>query len=242
MTRRQTVPTCRRTAVTLTELMIATVVLSLFLGGIFYLVRGGQNAGSQAFWLQKTIAGLRNTTRHISQTVQRSSYPSTIVFPDDIVENESPDFEIKYITSLYATESAVVAGLNTPGTVFLRFVESTPERIGGSNPGQGLLHFHVYSLTSTGRLLYHKYDQPIPPTAAPLYVSTISQSSIPGGAAIVRSEILTDVESIFISASNPEARKSSIEVTITCAYPRGHTRRSEKALVVGNVLATSGNP
>jgi hypothetical protein len=239
-----------RSGFTLTEIVVATGTLMLFLAGVFTLFRGGQSAGSQAFWLQKTITGLRNTSRHITQHVQRATFPSTIVFPGRIIENTNDDYWLHVSSrgTLFATQSIAVAGRTAPGRQFLRFVESVPERRGfGSSaddtPGQ--LKFHIYSLTRDGRLLYHRFDETLPLTnPGANYMLGIFRPQVPplGLSPTVSQELLTDVESVRFALHDETASTTPVVIDLTCAYPRGHTRRNERIVAVPNVTSLFHDP
>ena len=228
---------------TLTEVLIASAVMSLFMAGLFALFRSGQNASGQAFWIQKVSGSLRNTTRHISQTVQKSSYPSTFVFPGDIKENTGNDFRLHYSWrgTLFATQSASVGAPGPMGTQFLRFVESFPEKQGFDVNRSASLTYHIYSLSSQGKLYYHRFEEVVGASTPPAYneLSGLTRPTIPPGGAIgmQAQELIQDVESVTVAAGNAVATAPSILVEVTCRYPRGETRRSEQAVVVPNVQA-----
>lgn len=227
------------------EVIIAACVLSLFMVALFSVFRGGQQAGAQGLWLQKTVTELRNATRHISSTMERSSYPSTIVFPGTIIENDKDDFKVHYSSeSLIASARAkAVTGKTAPGTQFLRFTESIPEQSGGALANNAILHYHVYSVTRDGRLLYNRYQRNIPPTSAPAYIRNISQAQVPSGdSTLVESkELVTDVESIGIDISDTTASNTPLLIDINCAWSRGKTRRNERAVANPNIPAFKHN-
>ena len=228
---------------TLVEILIAAVVLSLFMTGLFSLFRSGQKASGQAFWIQKVSGSLRNTTRHISQTVQKSSYPSTFVYPGDIKENTGNDFRLHYSWrgTLFATQSASVTVPGNMGTQFLRFVESFPEKQGFAVNSGASLTYHIYSLSAQGRLIYHRFEEVVGGSNPPLYneLSVLTRPTVPPAGAVTMQaqELSEDVESITVSGSNALSTAPSILVDITCRFPRGDTRRSEQAVVVPNVQA-----
>lgn len=244
-----------RSGFTLTEIIVAGAVLLLFFVAVFGLVSSGQKAGGQAFWLQKTTAGLRNTARHITQGLQRSSRPSTIVFPGEIIEPLDSDhsFKVHYSPrgTLFATQSLDIADTTSPGTHFLRFTEATPEKQGFAANTPGEAKYHIYSLTRRGQLLYHRYDETFPATTSPLYIRSLTRATIPPAttvAAAIAQCLLEDVESIEISCPPGTASTSPVILNIMCKDPRGHTRRKEQIVGVPNAPAishadaTSGDP
>ncbi len=235
---------CKRSrGFTLVEVLIASAVFSLFMAGLFLLFRSGQNASAQAFWIQRISGSLRNTTRHISQTVQKSSYPSTIVFPGNILENTGNDFRLHFTSrgTLFATQSISVPAPGPLGTQFLRFVESFPEKQGFNVNNAASLTYHIYSLSSQGKIYYHRYDENPGQSLPPAYnqLSTIARPTIPPAGATLRQaqELIDNVESVAVSVPTTTATAPSVLVDITCRYPRGDTRRSEQAVVVPNVQA-----
>ncbi|HOT27431.1 MAG TPA: prepilin-type N-terminal cleavage/methylation domain-containing protein [Candidatus Ozemobacteraceae bacterium] len=239
MPRNSRLPERLRSGFTLMEVIIAASILSFFMIGLFGVFRGGQQVGAQGLWLQKTVTELRNATRHISTTISRSSYPSTIVFPGTIVENDKDDFKAHYSSEpcIEASRAKAVAAKTTPGTQFLRVTESIPEQSGGALTNNAILYYHVYSLARDGRLIYNRYQRNIPQTVAPNYIKDISQAAVPSGdTTLVESvELVTDVASIGVSISATTASITPILIDIECAWPRGKTRRSERAVALPNV-------
>lgn len=217
----------------------------MFMIALFSVFRGGQQVGSQGLWLQKTITELRNATRHISATISRSSYPSTVLFPGTIIENDRDDFKAHYSSEplIQASQAKAVAAKTTPGTQFLRFTESIPEQSGGATTNNAILYYHVYSLTRDGRLLYNRYQRNIPTTLSPNYIRNISQAQVPNGdSTLVESmELVTDVESIGVGVSATTASITPILIDINCARARGNTRRNERASAHPNVPAFRHN-
>jgi len=229
----------RRLAFTLMEVIIAACILSMFMIGLFSVFRGGQQAGAQGLWLQKTVSEIRNATKHISSVISRSSYPSTILFPGTIIENDIDDFKVHYSAEplIPAVRAKPVAGRTTPGTQFLRFTESIPEQSGGPLTNNAVLHYHIYSLTRDGRLLYNHYQRNIPTTGSPNFIRDINETQVPNArSTLIESvELVTDVESIGIDVSNTTASITPVLIDINCAWPRGKTRRSERAVALPNV-------
>lgn len=223
------------------EILIAAGILSLFMVGLFSVFRGGQRVGAQGLWLQKTVSELRNASRHIANTLARSSYPSTIVFPGTIIENDIDDFKVHYSSAplIPASRAKQVSGRSNPGTHFLRFTESIPEQSGGPMNVNAVLNYHVYSLAADGRLLYHRYQRSIPTTSGPNFIKDINETQVPSARTTLMEsvELVTDVESVGIGVSATTASITPIVVDITCAWPRGNTRRNERAVAPPNVPA-----
>jgi Tfp pilus assembly protein PilV len=225
---------------TLTEIMIAFGMFSLFLIGLFSLYRSAQTASSTAFWLQNIATGLRNATRHISSKVQKSSYPSTLVYPSNIIENSRPDFRLHYSSRGRLTPSIcrTTTQKTDVGTQFLRFTESYPEKQGFQETTPASLTYHIYSLTKAGLMMYHRFEETITSTP-PDYMngSGISRPTVPPPfATLVESvELVSDVEAIQIGLQDNAATATPLLVEISCLNPRGQTRRSESSAVVPNV-------
>lgn len=216
------------------EVIIAACILTLFMIGLFSLYRGGQQAGAQGLWLQKTVSEIRNATKHISSTISRSSYPSTIVFPGTIIENDIDDFKVHYSSEplITATRAKSVTGRATPGTQVLRFTESIPEQSGGLMNVNAVLHYHVYSLTRDGRFLYNHYQRNIPTTGSPNFIRDINETQVPNArSTLIESvELVTDVESVGIDVANTTASVTPVLLDINCAWPRGKTKRGERVV------------
>jgi prepilin-type N-terminal cleavage/methylation domain-containing protein len=68
-----------RSAVTLIELIIAVLILSLLFGSAYGIMRYSRSETEKGFWIQKTITQLRNSTRAITQKLKKTSYPTTII-------------------------------------------------------------------------------------------------------------------------------------------------------------------
>jgi len=116
-----------RRAFTVTEVLIASGVLSLFLAALFSLYSGGSRMSNQTMWTQNTINQLKLASRQISTSIKKTSYPSSLTFPGNIVENEKSDFGLHYYRGqLHATESVSVHSTVFGGSKFLSMTESTP--------------------------------------------------------------------------------------------------------------------
>lgn len=223
---------------TLIEIIIAAVVLSLFLVGLFSLFSSGQKLGGQAFWIQNTINRLRFATRHISENFKQSSYPSTVLYPMKVIVNDSDDFKLHYTDrqTTYATQTVSVTSAGSLGTYLLQFPQSSPERQGGEMAIPASITYHIYSLSREGKLLYALYSESGITTTSPDYIQSISRSTIPpvGAIKVKYSVLAQNVESVEIFADSPSVN-SAISISITCRYPKGETRRTERAIVVANI-------
>lgn len=223
---------------TLVEILIASSVLSLFLIGLFSLYSGGQKIGGQTLWVQRTINSLRFASRHIVQNVKKSSYPSTIIYPGKVIENKKDDFKLRYRDTpvTYATQTVSVTAPKTLGTYILAFTESIPEKQQSDSNASAIINYHIYSLCKEGKLCYAEFSETGINTTGPDYIKALSRPTIPpaGASRIKFSTLVNDVESVKIFSNKPNA-VSPITFSITCRYPRGNTRRTEKAVAVPNV-------
>ena len=223
---------------TLVEIIVASGVFSLFLAGALLVFRSGHQAGNQSFWLQKTAQELRNMIQHVSGVVQRSSYPATIVFPGQVHENHRNEFKVHLSQRLLicATEAVPLENPAVPATQFLRVTESQPEKVHFEENSPAVLTYHIYSLTNTGKILYHRYSESVI-SGSPSYIKSISRTRIPPEEAVPTSssQLVSDVESVRIEARDLMSPSPSFQLTITCKNPKGNTRRSEQTTGVPNV-------
>lgn len=238
---------CRcNNAFTLPEILIAAGILSMFIAGLFTLYTRGQLSGNTAYWLQKTIGQLRNATKHFAQNIQKSSYPTTIVYPAKIIENTSNNFNLRINSQgLIKSENCISQNNITKiATKIVWFVESKPEKIGFEPQTQAELIYHVYSLSKEGKLLYHKFTEKLAFTSPPNYIKDITISDIPPNSAnlVEYSVLAEDVEQIKVEGiSNDSSLGKAVSLEITCKYPKGHTRRIENITVVPNVEISKSN-
>lgn len=227
--------------ITLVETMIGVLILAMFMTGVFMLYRSGGQASGQAFWIQKTLSDMRDVTKRLQGLIQKSSYPSTVVFPDGVFENTNSEFALHFSARpvLNATEAkAMAVPGSTPGTQVIRFTEAIPERFRGGNlASQGVLITHVVSLARSGHLLYHAFQENLAQTAAPQYIRGISRpvGVIPPGSLITAKVLLEDVATIRVESTPSGTTAAPVRVEITCRYPRGQTVRSESFDAVPNV-------
>jgi type II secretory pathway pseudopilin PulG len=227
-------------AYTLLEIVISSALFSMFLAAILLVFRSGHQAGNQSMWLQKTAQEQRNAIQQINSVVRRSSYPSTIVFPGKILENTRNEFKVHLSGrgTLCATESAQPAGdgIDKPGTLFLRVTESNSEKVNFAETSPASLTYHIYSLTNTGKILYHRYSESVI-SGSPTYIKSIARTQIPPEEAALtsHSQLVSDVESVHIEPRGSSSSEPAFQLTITCKNPKGNTRRSESTICTPNV-------
>lgn len=143
-----------KSGVTLIELMIAVLLLSLLFGSAYGVMRYSRLETAKGFWIQQAITQLRNGTRAITQQLKRTSYPSTIIDESDkaakvitfkemrtyhhtgrldtIETNESTDFDLHAMV----TDGAVISPSFKEQSI-LYFPVCTPEKEDSSGTTSG---------------------------------------------------------------------------------------------------------
>ncbi|MEW6712858.1 MAG: type II secretion system protein [Candidatus Riflebacteria bacterium] len=69
---------CRR-GVTLIEILLAVIMLSMLFGSGYSIMTYSRRETEKGFWIQQAITQLRNGSRAITQKLKMTSYPSTII-------------------------------------------------------------------------------------------------------------------------------------------------------------------
>lgn len=225
----------------MTEILIASGVLSLFMAALFALYSGGTRMSSQTMWTQNIINQLKLASRQINTSIKKSSYPSSLTFPGNIVENEKTDFAIHfYRGQIHATESANLTSSTYGGSKFLALTESTPAKSGFNaiDNKDAELVYHIFSLTDTGLLNYSRFRETIDGAS----VKDLARPTVPpgGAAGVYRTTLSRDVESIICEPSSA-GTSSPLTVKINCRIPRGNTMRSETAIGTPNVALVPHN-
>ncbi len=230
-----------RRGFTITEVLIASGVLSIFLAALFGLYSGGSRMSSQTMWTQNIINQLKLASRQINTSIKKSSYPSSLTFPGNIIENEKADFALHYYQSqLHATESAALSSSVFGGSKFLAVTESTPAKSGYSTADNtdAELIYHIFSLTDEGMLNYARFRE----TVTADTVKDLARTTIPPGGAdgVYRTVLARDVESVLCQPTSAAA-DAPMSVRINCRIPRGNTMRSETAIGTPNVAKVAHN-
>ena len=139
-------------AFTVMEICIAAGILTVFVGGIMALFSSGNKMGNSTIWLQSISNQLKNAARQINTSIRKSSYPSKIVFPQEVVLCKSDCFKLHfYNKTMNATETA------KNGTIFMKLTESTPAKEGFEVNQDATLMYHTFSLANNGDLVYTRY-------------------------------------------------------------------------------------
>jgi hypothetical protein len=74
-------PSCARSrfGVTLVEIILAVLMLSLLFGSANGVMTYSRRETEKGFWIQQAITQLRNSTRAIAMKMKQTSYPSTLI-------------------------------------------------------------------------------------------------------------------------------------------------------------------
>ena len=84
----------KKTGLTLVEVLIASTLFLLFLGGGFSLFFHGQNTITKSTWLNNSTRDEGLATRELSDLSKASSYPSKIL-KNNLIVNESDSYKAK---------------------------------------------------------------------------------------------------------------------------------------------------
>lgn len=223
--------TMNRKAFTLMEVIISCAVLALFITGLITLYSSGSKMTNSAMWLQNIASQLKNATRQINMSIQKSSYPTKIEYPGTIVECKNACFNVKYYSTSFKASSA-----SPTGTTVLQTTEATPARTGGPDNIAPVLRYHIYLLKQNGDLIYSRYiDSGV--SASNLTGDGFTRT-IPSGKVEYTATLVRDVESIEFE-NIKGTTDSPLKVKINCAMKHSKTKRSEETIGVPNVNITT---
>ena len=227
----------RNKGFTLTEVIIACGILTLFLGGLLSLYSSGSKMGNSTMWLQSTTSQLKTIARQINTSIRKSSYPTLLSFPQKITENKSNCFKLQYYNGKLEASNCPSPNTAEYGKIFLITTESTPGKTGfsSSENKDPEMIYHIFSLANTGDMTYSKYQDS---ESASSFNSDFTKP-IPGTATgIYKTVLVRNVESVECSrkdSKRPEEEPQPIEITINCVMPRSSTSRQEVAVGTPNV-------
>lgn len=217
----------KKNGFTLMEVIISCGILALFMTGVISLYTHGGKVGNTTMWLQNTINQLKLATRQINTSIQKSSYPSVIKYPSDIIKSEADNFKVNYVENEILTSN-----VTTGEKIFLKTTESIPASMGGINGNiVASISYHIYSLTSDGEIIYYRYEDTIKPTE----ITTTYSKAVPSGSLKYKTKLVKDVESVSCKKLEDTRNNSPLEITINCHMPRANTKRSETTIGVPNV-------
>jgi len=229
-----------KTGFTLVEILIAAVVLSLFMTGLFSLYRGGSNLSNSTIWAQQTINQLKLACREINTSLKKSTYPSSITFPGQITDNTAADFAVHFFNgTIMSTQTTGITTAGINGAKILALTESTPGKSGfaAADNTDAVLIYHIFTLDNRGQLTLSRWRENV----AGNMIGALTRPSTPPGSAVreFQTVIARDVESVEIAPTSPTNPKSPLLVRINCKIPRGNTTRSEQAVGTPNVAIIS---
>ena len=227
---------------TLTEVIIACGVLTLFMGGLLSLYSSGSKMGNSTMWLQSITNQLKTAARQINTSIRKSSYPSLLSFPQKITENKAPCFKLQYYDGKLEAKDCPDVNSNTDyGRRFLVTTEATPAKKGysGNENKDAEMVYHIFSLAKNGDLTYSKYQD----SESRESFTDSFEKEIPGTAkGIYKTTLVKNVESITCERKdnnrNTDTEPQPIQITINCVMPRSNTSRTEVAVATPNVEIT----
>lgn len=210
---------------TLMEVIIACAVLSLFFIGLLSLYSSGSKMGNATMWLQSTTSQLKNAARQINTSIRKSSYPTKIEFPQNIIEAKKDCFYLQYYKGILKSPSTE--------TTFLVSVESSPAKTGFSENTSAFLTYHIFTLDNNENLTYYKDKVEV--TADDINENFERKIKLPPDKGI-KTILVRNVESVECLKKRDDDKAQPIEIKITCFMPKSNgTRRSETAVGTPNV-------
>ena len=224
---------------TLTEVIIACGVLTLFMGGLLSLYSSGSKMGNSTMWLQSITNQLKTAARQINTSIRKSSYPTLLTFPQKITENKEECFKLQYFDGTLLAKDCPNSNSNSDyGQRFLVTTEATPAKIGysGNENKDAQMIYHIFSLAKNGDLIYSKYQD----TESKDTFNSTFNKAIPGTATgIYKTTLVKNVESITCERKDTNRINTTepqpIQITINCVMPRSSTSRQEVAVATPNV-------
>lgn len=240
---------------TLVELLVTTVVLSLFLTGAYSLFFGGQKIAGKAAWLQYSVTDLRKAEMVITKAIEATSYPTTLL-PSAMYDAGGRDqasigpnatqFYVHIIQGLGKKSASTILGANSGVSMYMP--RALPERQGfsASEDRAGVLGWNIFKLEPSadlpaqGNLVWEERETTYS-TSSPDYAMALTAD--PMNAPLKRREVLIrNVEWVDIKAETTGHAPSKITVVISAAYPRDlRTTRQGTSAAVPNVGVTA-NP
>lgn len=147
---------------TLVEVIIASLVMVVFMTGVYQLFIGSSRSASRSQWINGTVDQMRNATTFLTREIRASTYPTTL-FSDtfyDPADNDDWSVPEKFYLRILKDGEAI----NTPAAGELKimsWVVCEPERP-GNEPGKitenelYLVHKQNTTEGPIGDLQYHK--------------------------------------------------------------------------------------
>lgn len=220
-----------RQALTLVEILVASLVLSIFLAGAYSLFYGGQKIANKATWLQTITNDLRKAEQIITNAIKTTSYPSTLL-PTAIIDaggtNESPaqnsqNFYVRILCGIGEKTANQLIALDNG--IFLVMPKCSPEKQGYSPTENrpGVLTWMILRAipdpagTNLAQIVYEERTTTYS-TTPPNYVNEFN-SNYNELQVSFRSILCQNIQSIRIEATAGH-KPSQITITIRATYPK----------------------
>ncbi len=243
-----------KAAFTLVEILVASVVLSLFLGGLYTIFGGGQRIAAKSSWLQFTIDRLRMTQQAIFKAIKTSSYPSTIL-PSNIYDaggtEESPGANASsYYVHLVAGTGKITAAdiIKSNDGVFLVTSRSEPEMANFQDSADnkaGSIRWNVFYMKASKNnkslgTIYMDERTGSYTTTGPNYARSLNLKY--ASATNVKTfRLAEDIAWIDFQAASLGYTPSEIKITISAQYYRDDKLNRESIIkVIPNVGVKKG--
>lgn len=228
---------------TLIEVLIVSLVMSLFLAGIYSVFFSGQRVAGRAAWNQDVASELRITCEVISRAITATSYPTTILSTAIFDAGGTDTTPLEDISSNYYVNIPSGPGYFTAADflvegneIVMQLCSSSPETSESSGKITWTTIKVVESRQSSeqGTLIIEERTASYT-TTAPSYAEELTLLPTSEELFLVRSrQLLNNLEAIEIEATaGHQPRK--ISLTFYSAYPRDRRlKRSSSMTAVPN--------
>jgi prepilin-type N-terminal cleavage/methylation domain-containing protein len=240
-------------AFTLVEILVVSVVLSLFLGGVYAIFSGGQRVAAKTSWLQYTIDRLRFTQKAIFKSIKTSSYPSSIL-PSNIYDAGKTETNPGANASNYFVRIGPGVGkksakdiIKSNNGVFLVTARSEPEVRDFqdlSENQKGKITWSIFSLRTSPKdsdlgIIYMEERIDEYTTVPPNYADALNRN-YKSAKSRVTFKLAEDIEWIDFQAT-PGYNPGEITITLSASYYRERNLTRQSVIkVVPNVGVKSG--
>jgi len=242
-----------RKGFTLVEVLVTSLVLSLFLGAAYSMFFGGQKVAGKAAWLQYVVTDLRKAEMVITKAIEATSYPTTLL-PSDMYDAGGRDqatigpnavqFYVHIPQGLGRKTATAILGANSGISMYMPRALPERQKFSAAENRAGILGWNIFKLEASpdnpaqGTLIWEERETTYT-TTAPNYAAALAAA--PMTAPLKRREILVrNVDWIEIQAENIGHRPQKITIVISAAYPREpRTTRQGTSAAVPNVGITT---
>jgi prepilin-type N-terminal cleavage/methylation domain-containing protein len=244
----------KKSGFTLIEILVASVVLSLFLGGLYTLFGGGQRIAAKSSWLQFTIDRLRMTQQAVFKAIKTSSYPSTIS-PSNIYDaggtEDNPGTNAgNYFVNLVAGTGKITAPdiIKSNDGVFLVTTRSEPEMAkfqDSSENKAGTICWNVFYMKVSQNnkelgTIYMDERTGTYSTSGPNYARSLNLN-FASATNVKTFKLAEDIAWIDFQAASLGYSPSEIKITISAQYYRDKKLSRESIIkVIPNVGVKKG--